>query len=201
MNDLKTGADNIIPLYERTASAWLTARGTDLIEAEWLDLFTGRLTAGATILDLGCGGGAPIGAELLRQGFAVTGVDSSTSLIRNARASLPSGNWMVDDMRSFDPPDRFDGIIAWHSFFHLGWDDQRAMIPRFAKLVRPGGSIMFTCGPTAGEAWGEWQNEPLFHASLAPEEYRELLGVAGFEAIEFINADPIAFLWLATREG
>lgn len=200
MNDSQIGADNIIPLYERTASAWLAARGTDLIEAEWLDLFSGRLTPGATILDLGCGGGAPIGTELLRRGFAVTGVDSSASLIRHARTSLPNGSWLVDDMRRFDPPDRFDGLIAWHSFFHLGRDDQRAMIPRFAKLVCPGGSIMFTSGPAAGEAWGEWRNEPLFHASLAPEEYRELLGVAGFGAIEFINADPIAFFWLATRE-
>ena len=200
MNDPKTGADNIIPLYERTASAWLAARGTDLIETEWLDLFTGRLTAGATILDLGCGGGAPIGAELLRRGFAVTGVDSSASLIRHACSALPDGTWIVDDMRRFDPPHRCDGVIAWHSFFHLGRNDQRAMIPRFARLVGSGGPIMFTSGSKAGEAWGEWQGAPLFHASLAPEEYRELLGAAGFEAITYIDADPVATLWLATRK-
>ena len=109
MSDPTVGAANIIPLYERTASAWLAARGTDLIEAEWLDLFTGRLAAGATILDLGCGGGAPIAAELLRWGFAVTGVDSSASLIGHARASLPDGTWIVNDMRRFDPPHRSTG--------------------------------------------------------------------------------------------
>lgn len=201
MNDPIAGASAIIPLYERTAPAWLAARGTDLIETEWLDLFTRRLPRDGTILDLGCGGGAPIGAELLRRGFAVTGVDSAVSLIRHARATLPDGTWLVGDMRRFEPPDRFDGIIAWHSFFHLGSDDQRAMIPRFASLVRPGGSIMFTSGLQAGEAWGKWQGEPLFHASLAPEEYRDLLGATGFEAIEFINADPIAFVWLATRKS
>lgn len=201
MNDPIAGASAIIPLYERTASAWLAARGNDLIETEWLDLFTRRLPRDGTILDLGCGGGAPIGAELLRRGFAVTGVDSAASLIRHAEATLPGGTWVVGDMRRFDPADRFDGIIAWHSFFHLGSDDQRAMIPRFAGLVRPGGSIMFTSGLKAGEAWGEWQGEPLFHASLAPEEYRDLLGSARFGAIEFINADPIAFVWLATRQS
>lgn len=194
------GASAIIPLYERTAPAWLAARGTDLTETEWLDLFTHRLPHDATILDLGCGGGAPIGAELLRRGFAVTGVDSSASLIRHAQATQPDGTWLVGDMRRFNTPDRFDGIIAWHSFFHLGSDDQRAMIPRFAGLVRPGGPIMFTSGLQAGEAWGEWQGEPLFHASLAPEEYRDLLEAAGFEAVEFIDADPIAFVWLATRK-
>ena len=50
MTDPKNGAANIIPLYERTASAWLIARGTDLIEAEWLDLFTARLAPGAATL-------------------------------------------------------------------------------------------------------------------------------------------------------
>lgn len=201
MNDPIAGASAIFPLYERTAPAWLAARGTDLIEAEWLDLFTRRLSRDATILDLGCGGGAPIGSELLRRGFTVTGVDSSTSLIRHANATLPGGTWLVGDMRRFNPSDRFDGIIAWHSFFHLGSNDQRAIIPRFAGLVRPGGSIMFTSGLQAGETWGKWQGEPLFHASLAPDEYRDLLGAAGFEAIEFINADPIAFVWLATRQS
>nr|WP_281396935.1 class I SAM-dependent methyltransferase [Sphingomonas aerophila] len=163
-------------------------------------MFTRLLAPGATILDLGCGGGAPIAAELLRRGFAVTGVDSSASLIRHARTALPDGTWLVDDMRRFDPPERFAGIIAWHSFFHLNVDDQRAMIPRFAKLVRPGGPIMFTAGPDAAVAWGEWQGEPLFHASLAPEEYRDLLSAAGFGSIEFIDADPVAYVWLAVRE-
>ncbi|HTG38035.1 class I SAM-dependent methyltransferase [Sphingomonas sp.] len=149
-------------------------------------------------LDSAGGGGRPIGAELLRRGFILTGVDSSASLIRHARSALPDGNWIVDDMRRFDPAHCFDGVIAWHSFFHLSRNDQRAMIPRFARLVRSGGPIMFTSGSKAGEAWGEWQGEPLFHASLAPEEYRELLGAAGFEAITYIDADPVATIWLAT---
>tara|TARA_R110000868_G_scaffold33549_1_gene121595 strand:- start:1105 stop:1719 length:615 start_codon:yes stop_codon:yes gene_type:complete len=204
MSDPKTGAANIVPLYERTASAWLTARGTDLIEADWMDLFTARLTPGAAILDLGCGGGVPIGAELLRRGFAVTGLDSAPSLIDHARTTLPEGNWIVGDMRCFVSPHRFGGIIAWHSFFHLSQDDQRAMIPRFAKLAAPGGTVMFTSGPEAGEAWGEWQGEPLFHASLGQEEYRERLAAAGFSAITYIEAEPggsAPTLWLAILEG
>ncbi|GFE77273.1 trans-aconitate 2-methyltransferase [Novosphingobium sp. TCA1] len=201
MTDAKAGAENIIPLYERTAAAWLAARGTDLAEAEWLDLLTERLEPGATILDLGCGGGVPIGAELLCRGFAVTGLDSAPSLIAHARTSLPQGEWIVGDMRCFAPPHRFDGLIAWHSFFHLGHDDQRAMIPRFARLLCPGGTVMFTSGPQDGVSWGEWQGESLFHASLSQQEYRERLVNAGFSAITYIEADPIGSgptLWLAT---
>lgn len=199
MNDPASDAAAIIPLYQRTASAWLTARGTNLIEAEWLDLFTSRLVPGAAVLDLGCGGGAPIGAELLRRGYAVTGLDSAPSLIEHARTVLPGGTWLVGDMRRFVSPHRFGGIIAWHSFFHLHHDDQRAMIVRFAQLAVPGAAVMFTSGPEAGEAWGEWQGEPLYHASLSQEEYRERLTAAGFSAIDYIEADPIgANLWLAT---
>ena len=48
--------------------------------------------------------------------------------------------------------------------------------------------------------WGEWQSEPLFHGSLRLEENRDLLDAAGFKAIDFIEADPVGTLWLATRK-
>ena len=92
------------------------------------------------MLDPGCGTGAPIGAELKRREFAVTGVDSSASGIHHARAMLPDGTWLVDDMRHLSSSDRFNRISAWHSFFHLSLDDQRAMILPFAQLVRGGGA-------------------------------------------------------------
>src|SRR3954469_1600763 len=70
---------------------------------------------------------------------------------------------------------RFDGILAWDSFFHLRPGDQRAMFPVFRDHAAPGASLLFTSGPRAGVAMGEWQGEPLYHASLDPDEYRALL--------------------------
>jgi hypothetical protein len=68
---------------------------------------------------------------------------------------------------------RFDGLIAWNSLFHLTAPDQRAMFPLFRAHAANGAAIMFTTGTEAGEIVGDWAGEPLFHASLDEEEYRQ----------------------------
>ena len=79
--------------------------------------------------------------------------------------------WIVCDMRTIRLERRFDGILAWDSFFHLGMDDQRGMFSRFASHARSGAPLMFTSGPAEGEAIGTCtHDEPLYHASLSPEE-------------------------------
>lgn len=194
--------ERIIGLYEETAALWDKARGRDLMEANWLARFASLLPAGGEILDLGCGMGEPIAAWLAMQGFGVTGVDSSPSLLALAKDRLPDQHWIVGDMRHVDLGRCLDGVIAWHSFFHLAPDDQRAMFPRFAAHLRTGGALMFTSGPQAGEAIGEWQGEPLYHASLSPEEYERLLAANGLAVIAQERDDPTcggATVWLARR--
>jgi len=194
--------DRIIGLYEETAAAWDKARGRDLMEADWLARFAALLPAHGEVLDLGCGMGEPIAAWLAAQDFGVTGVDSSPSLLALARDRLSDQHWIVGDMRHIDLGRRFDGLIAWHSFFHLAPDDQRAMFARFAAHLRTGGALMFTSGPEAGEAIGEWQGEPLYHASLPPEEYERLLAESSFTVMAHEKNDPScggATVWLARR--
>ena len=74
------------------------------------------------------------------------------------------------------------------------------MFPRFAAHAKPGAALIFTSGSEAGEAIGEWQGEPLHHASLDPEEYEKLLDENGFELVERRLHDPEcgeATVWLA----
>jgi hypothetical protein len=59
---------------------------------------------------------------------------------------------------------------------------------------------MFTSGPRAGEAIGTFHGEPLYHASLAPEEYRVLLDKCGFEVVSYDPEHPACgkhTIWLA----
>jgi hypothetical protein len=61
---------------------------------------------------------------------------------------------------------------------------------------------MFTSGPQAGVAMGEYHGEPLYHASLDPAEYRALLAGNGFEEIAQVSEDPVCFgrtVWLAQK--
>ncbi len=192
--------ERIIGLYEDNAAAWDDARAAGRLETEWIDPFLALLPPGSSVLDLGCGSGRPVAGYLTERGFKVTGVDSSPALIALCRERFPGEEWHVADMRALDLGRRFDGLLAWHSFFHLSADDQRAMFPRFAAHAASGAVLMFTSGPEHGEAIGEWQGEPLFHASLSQEEYRALLEANGFEVLSFRTGEPIEsgpFVWLA----
>ena len=182
--------DRIISLYEENAAAWDRLRGRDLHERAWLERFAGRLREGARVLDIGCGMGEPIARWLVERGFRVTGVDSSPSLIAMCRERFPEAAWHVADMRALALGERFDGLIAWHSLFHLAPDDQRPMFPRFAAHARPGAILMFTSGWADDVSIGEWQGEPLYHASLDPDDYRRLLADNGFELVDHKLRDP-----------
>ena len=199
---MDSAADNIIGLYDRNAGLWDSSRGKTLFEAAWLDRFLALVPAGGTILDIGCGSGEPIARHVVQCGYRVTGIDSSETLITLCRQRMPDHDWHVADMRRLSLGTRFDGLIAWDSFFHLTVEDQRAMFPVFRAHAGAGTPLMFTSGPDHGEAMGEFGGEPLYHASLAPDEYRALLDANHFEVVDFRPEDPDCgghTIWLARQ--
>ena len=194
-------ADQIIDLYERHANDYVADRGRQLRnERAWLDRFTKLLPHGATILDLGCGSAEPIARHLIEQGFAVDGVDTSPTLIALCRTRFPDRSWHIADMRTFAPGRTFNGLLAWDSFFHLSADDQRGMFSVFRQHAAPGTVLMFTSGSLHGESVGSYRGEPLYHASLASEEYETLLDSNGFRGVAHVVDDPDCgnhTVWLA----
>lgn len=197
---MRDAADNIVGLYDRNAALWDASRGRSLFEAAWLDRFLALVPAGGRILDIGCGSGEPIARHFAARGYRVTGIDSSANLIGLCRKRLPDHDWHVADMRRLSLGTIFDGLMAWDSFFHLTAHDQRAMFTVFRAHAAPGAALMFTSGPAHGEAMGEFGGETLYHASLAPEEYRALLAANGFEVVDFRADDPDCgghTIWLA----
>lgn len=196
-------AERVIGLYERHARAFDGIRSKHLFEKPWLDRFAANLPRGASVLDIGCGSGEPMAADLLARGLLVTGVDSSETLIGLCRARFPSADWRVADMRSLALGRTFDALLAWHSFFHLTPDEQRAMFPVFAAHAADGAMLMLTSGPAEGVAMGTFEGEPLYHASLDPEEYRRLLRENGFAVVDHVADDPDcggAAIWLARKD-
>jgi SAM-dependent methyltransferase len=192
--------DAIVDLYERHAADFDRDRGQALQEKAWLDNFLARVRPSGTVLDVGCGVGQPIARYLLDAGFDVVGVDSSRAMIAICRARFPSSEWIVADMRQLDIGKRFDAILAWDSFFHLHMDDQRRMFPRFAAHALPGAPLMFTSGPSHGEAIGSYCDEPLYHASLDASEYEMLLAANAFAVVAHRSEDPECgahTVWLA----
>jgi len=198
---------DILPTYEREALAFQAKRNKSLFEKSSLDRMLGitpRNQSIRTLLDLGCGPGAPIATYLADRGLAITGVDGAATMVELFGATLPNATALHADMRTLDLGQRFDSILAWNSFFHLGKEDQRAMFPIFAAHAAPNAALMFTSGPSDGEVWGHAVTEQVYHASLDPDEYRELFKTNGFKVLSFRPDDPECnghSVWLARFTG
>ncbi|MDV6332675.1 class I SAM-dependent methyltransferase [Asticcacaulis sp. 201] len=145
-----------------------------------------------------------IASELIRRGFDVTGVGATPTMLALFQRNLPGVPAHLADMRELALGQRFAGLLAWDSFFHLSPDDQRAMFKRFQAHATPRAALMFTSGTAEGQAIGELQGDPLYHGSLSPDEYRALLDATGFEVIDHVVEDPTCghrTVWLAQQRG
>lgn len=193
-------AEQIVDLYERHARDFDCERGRGLWEKPWLDRFLALLPPRACVLDIGCGSGEPIARYVIESEHALTGIDSSATLIEICTSRFPGHAWVLSDMRRLSLGRRFQGLLAWDSFFHLCPDDQCAMFSIFASHAAPGAALMFTSGPVHGEAIGTWHGEPLYHGSLDEAEYRTLLDQNGFAVVSHVEDDPNCAghtVWLA----
>jgi SAM-dependent methyltransferase len=198
-------ADRIIGLYDDQAEGWIADRGSALggpgktiDESAALDRFASALPPGACVLDVGCGSGWPWGAALLDRGFRVTGLDASARLIAHARRTLPQGDWVVGDMRTFDLGRTFDGLLIWYSLFHLSPGDQETALERILGHAKPEVVVMMTPSDAPGVAVGSWRGEPLYHASLGKPAYTALLESFGLKRIQQA-APPTSDTWIFRR--
>lgn len=179
-------------IYDRQAEAYDAGRSRTLFEAGWLTRFAQRLPTGGHVLDLGCGTGDPIARWFIERHFGLTGVDFAPAMLDIARRRWPEGDWRQADMRDFDLADRFDGIIAWDSLFHLMASEQLNALSRMARHLKPGGQLLLTVGPGPGEAVGHVGGEPVYHASLSLATYATCLEDSGMTLTDFLSEDPDA---------
>ncbi|MCZ7468015.1 class I SAM-dependent methyltransferase [Agrobacterium sp. O3.4] len=199
---MSNASRDVIGLYTEHGADFDRERGRSLGEKPWLDRFISLLPGGGSILDIGCGSGEPIAGYFITNGYDVTGIDASLPLIELCRSRFPENLWAVTDMRELALGRRFDGLIAWHSFFHLKPVDQRLMFGIFRQHANDGAALMFTAGPGQGEAIGTFHGKPLYHASLAREDYESLLAANGFRLLDHTVNDPQcggATVYLARR--
>lgn len=203
-----TTADDVLATYDRVAQDYLVQRNRILFEKSMLDRMLGimpRNQAPRRLLDLGCGTGAPIATYLAERGLAITGVDGAKGMVDIFAQTLPNAQVHHSDMTTLNLGQRFDGILAWDSFFHLSPKAQRAMFAIFAAHAAPNAALMFTSGPEAGESWGHAaKGAPIYHASLDPDDYRQHLAANNFKVIEYRPEDPTCdyhTIWLARYTG
>lgn len=95
--------------------------------AHYVDVASRHLAPEERVLDVCCGSGR-ISRALLREGFAVTGVDQSAPMLQRAETSIgrlprvcrPRATFLTGDMRTLALGERFRLVIcAFNSFEHL----------------------------------------------------------------------------------
>ncbi len=106
-----------------------------------------------TILDFGCGPGRDL-KTFTAMGHVAIGLDGAATFVEMARAETGCEVWHQDFLALDLPAERFDGIFANASLFHV----PRAELPRVLRelhaALKPGG-VLFCSNPRGSneEGW------------------------------------------------
>ncbi len=111
------------------------------------------VTAGTSVLDIGCGSGFALRLAADR-GASVSGLDASESLLRIAAARTPHADLRLGDMDALPWDDNaFDAVTSFNSI----WADGATAAAEAARVLKPGGRFGMTfwgppkrldCSPT-----------------------------------------------------
>ena len=197
-------AEATIAHYDRAAlSFWEGTRDHDVSQntAALLDAIEGEPPY--SILDLGCGPGRDL--HYFRSlGHDAWGLDGSRELADMARA-YSGCKVLHQDFLSMDlPEDRFDGVFANASLFHVPSRELPRVLAELSAALRPGG-VLFSSNPRGKNEEG--MSGERYCCFFDLQTWRRYLGAAGFEEVRHYYRPPglprAHQPWLATvwRKG
>jgi len=166
--------------YNHIVSQWdcyRRKRGINKCIAEFCRLLPRK----GKILDAGCGTGYPIAQYLSSEGFTVVGIDISENMIMQAeKLQLKNASFFREEFLSYDSTEKFDGIIAFDSLWHIEEEKQACIYKKAAQLLGENGYFVFTHGITKGTVTGEMFSHKFVYSALDKDEVKMLLYQNGF---------------------
>lgn len=170
--------------YNKIADQWAESRDGSFLSKLVVE-FASNVKREGKVLDIGCGTGFPIATYLSNQGFTLTGIDFSEKLLQKAiDRNLPNTNLYLCNFFDFEPSEKYDGIIAFDSFFHFPKEKQNLIYSRVSNWMNNDAYLLFTHGNEDGEIQaGEMFDEMFYYSSLNKFEVRRLLSDAGLEIV------------------
>lgn len=155
--------------------------------------FMELLQPGGNILDAGCGSGRDTN-YFATQGFTVTGIDLSQTLLNYAlRHKKKNATFLNMDLRSMSFEDgSFDGIWACASLLHLKRGEIPPVLTKFYQFLPRGGILYLLMKQGSGERMttrGSTNEDVRFFSYFSIDEIRLLLKEAGFTILDMFTWD------------
>jgi SAM-dependent methyltransferase len=105
-----------------------------------------QLPAGARVLDLACGTGAPTARQLTEAGLQVTGVDLSPGMVELARENVPEADFRNLDIADLEDEGLgpFDGAAAFFALLMLPRAEIPVALRMLHGLLLPGAPLVLS---------------------------------------------------------
>jgi SAM-dependent methyltransferase len=133
-----------------------------------------------TILDFGCGPGRDL-KTFAALGHTAIGLDGAAALVAMARADTGCVVWQQDFSALDLPGERFDGIFANASLFHVPSQELPHVLRQLHAALKPAG-VLFSSNPHGQNEEG-WNGER-YGAYHDLGAWRRYLSHAGFTELE-----------------
>jgi cyclopropane fatty-acyl-phospholipid synthase-like methyltransferase len=195
------GYDAMIDTWE----AWKDSIEDDP-RAEWCGELLDRLAEGATLVELGCGGGTAETRALAAR-FRLTGVDLSEAQLARARERVPAADYVHADLTTVEfSADTIDAVASFYVLNHVPRELLAPLFVRVHSWLRGGGLLLASLGASDLPGWtGDFLGAPSYFSGYPPETNRRLLADAGFTLVrdEIVTIrEPegdAAFHWILGR--
>jgi SAM-dependent methyltransferase len=203
---VRDGYDAIAERYLRLASETPDSHPRRRQTAALLD----RLAADASVIELGCGAGVPIAAEIVSRGHRYTGVDISPRQIELACEVVPGGSFIVGDaLDQRFAANSFDAALMLYAITHVPRRRWNSLARQIHTWLAPDGFFLVNVPQEGNSGWLEedflgfgttnWTN------AYGASECADLLKRVGFEIVEaqtYADDEPDepGWVWILARK-
>ena len=173
--------------YEESGeSFWRGAKGHDV--SQNIDALLRYIegTPPFAVLDFGCGPGRDL-KTFQELGHAPVGVDGMARFVEMARAYSGCEVWRQDFLKLALPQERFDGVFANASLFHVPRQELPRVLDELRSCLKPRG-VLFSSNPRGQNEEGWMGGRYGVRHDYA--SWRDVLTSVGFDELEHYYRPP-----------
>ena len=182
----KVSYETLAHYDQRAADFWVSTRGHDVSQNIAALLWHIKSKPPHSILDFGCGPGRDL-ATFCKMGHTAIGLEGAERFAAMAREHSGCEVWRQDFLALDLPPERFEGVFANASLFHVPSQELPRVLRELHATLKPGG-VLFSSNPrgTNEEGW----NKGRYGAYHDIETWRRHVTATGFTELEHYYRPP-----------